>query len=317
MNRDAIVGGVLWCSLLVTAEAGGLALEWIDLLFLFAPLVVVPLGLELTRRVEQAGLPPRPERIARLVQLPCALAATISFCVSPGFVSAGLALVWLLFCATLALGGVIRLRCGACRKVDSALPGAAFLYLPVGAAWLCASRLGLKPLGFEEPVVLLTAVHFHYAGFAAPLLARSSIRALGPWRAPSLSAALVRALAGGVALGPALLAAGFLLGPRVNLVAAVILVASEIGLALSFLVAIRHVSQPQARCLVGVAAAAAVFAMVLAALWAVGEYPLEPFLQLAEMARFHGTANAFGFTLCGLVGWSLAVPVEADRRGCR
>jgi YndJ-like protein len=311
MNRNAIVGGVLWSGFLVAAEMGRLELGWIDLLFLFAPLVVVPLGLDLTRRIEQATLPPLPERMARLVQFPCALAAAASFCVSPGSVSAGLAVAWLLFCGTLALGGVIRLRRGAWRSLDSALPSAAFLYLPVGAAWLCASRLGLTPLGFEEPIVLLTAVHFHYAGFSSPLLARSSIRALGPWR---VGRVLIRALAASVVLGPALLAAGFLVGPRVKLGAAILLVASEIGLALSFAVGIKRISQPQARWLVGAAAAAVVFAMVLATLWAVGQYPLEPFVHLPEMARLHGTANV-GFTLCGLVGYRLAVSVGREIRG--
>jgi hypothetical protein len=45
------------------------------------------------------------------------------------------------------------------------------LYLPIGGAWLVASRLGIQPLGFGDTIVLLTAVHFHFAGFAAPVLA--------------------------------------------------------------------------------------------------------------------------------------------------
>ncbi|HEY8077930.1 MAG TPA: YndJ family transporter, partial [Labilithrix sp.] len=44
------------------------------------------------------------------------------------------------------------------------------LLLPIGAAWLFASRAAMKPLGFEEPIVLFTAAHFHYAGFAAPVV---------------------------------------------------------------------------------------------------------------------------------------------------
>jgi hypothetical protein len=52
--------------------------------------------------------------------------------------------------------------------------------------------------------------------------------------------------------------------------------------------------------------------MTLAGVWAVGEFPLQPFVHLAEMAQFHGTADAFGFTLCGLLGWSWAA---APKRG--
>jgi hypothetical protein len=59
-----------------------------------------------------------------------------------------------------------------------------------------------------------------------------------------------------------------------------------------------------------------VFSMVMAALWAIGEYPLQPFVHLAEMARLHGTANAFGFTFCGLFGWIVAgVERSVESRG--
>ncbi|MGB0036863.1 MAG: YndJ family transporter, partial [Candidatus Acidiferrales bacterium] len=61
--------------------------------------------------------------------------------------------------------------------------------------------------------------------------------------------------------------------------------------------------------------ASVIVSMALAALWAIGEYPLQPFVHLAEMARLHGTANAFGFTLCGLIGWILASPEQRGASG--
>jgi YndJ-like protein len=313
MNRSALIGAIVWCGLWAAARIHRLELGWIDLLFLFAPLVIVPLGLELTRRIEPGIVLSPPERIARLVQLPCALLAVISLCLGRGILVSPLSAAWLLFCGLLALGGVFRLYRGAFSRLDSAFPVVAFLFLPVGAAWLVASRLGLTPLGFQEPIVLLTAVHFHYAGFAAPLLVRSSRRALGGSQMPSTRAALLNVVAAGVLVGPALLAAGFVIGPRVKLAAALILAASEIGLALSFVFALRNVPLLAAKFLIALAAASVAFAMVLAALWAVGEYPLQPFVHLAEMARLHGTVNAFGFTLCGLLGWTLAVEVAPGR----
>src|SRR2546429_8600602 len=39
--------------------------------------------------------------------------------------------------------------------------------------------------------------------------------------------------------------------------------------------------------------------------WAMGEYPLHAFVNLEEMARYHGVLNSVGFGLCSLVGWSL------------
>ncbi len=36
-----------------------------------------------------------------------------------------------------------------------------------------------------------------------------------------------------------------------------------------------------------------------------GEYPLHAFVNLEQMARYHGVLNSVGFGLCSLVGWSL------------
>lgn len=314
MNRNALIGAVIWVGLLVAEREHWLELEWIDLLFLFAPLVIVPLGLELTSRIEGDITTPIAERVARVIQLPCALAAVASFFLQRGMLASVLAGAWLVFCGLLALGAVSRISSGAFRSLDSALPVFSFLYLPVGAAWLVASRFGLTPLGFQEPIVLLTAVHFHYAGFAAPLLARSSRLVFVESQKNVLRAILLNTIASGVVIGPGLLAAGFITGPRVKLAAAVLLAASEFGLAIAFLFALGRVADAAAKVLIALASLSVAVAMVLAALWAVGEYPLQPFVHLAEMARFHGTANAFGFTLCGLVGWTRA---RADSRHFR
>jgi len=306
MNRNASIGAAVWLAFLAVARMRWIEAEWIDLLFLLAPLVVVPLGLQLMGEMEKGVVPSTPERVARDVQLACALAVVASFLLPRGAAAGLLVAAWFVFCGMLAVGGLIRLARGAFRSFDSIFAVFAFFYLPIGAAWLTASRLGIAPLGFQEPIVLLTAVHFHYAGFAAPLLARSSRRALVGPPARSVAVALLNVLSTGVVVGPGLLAAGFVIGPRVKLAAAVVLAASEVGLAVSFISALKHVARRGPKCLIGLAAASLGFAMMLAALWAIGEYPLQPFVHLAEMARFHGTANAFGFTLCGLIGWTQA-----------
>jgi hypothetical protein len=314
MNRNALIGAVIWIASFAPAKVHRLELEWIDLLFLFAPLVIVPLGLQLNSQIERDDPISSVERLARAVQLPCALSVVVSFFFSRGTLAAIFAAAWLIFSGLLALSGVTRIYRGAFRSLDSSLPVFAFLYLPIGAAWLVASRFGLTPLGFQEPTVLLTAVHFHYAGFAAPLLARASRLALREPRKNPLHTVLLNIIACGVVIGPGLLAAGFVIGPRVKLSAAVLLAVSEIGLALCFLRALRRIANATAKVLIALASLCVAVAMILAGLWAVGEYPFQPFVHLAEMARFHGTANAFGFTLCGLIGWTRA---QADLRHVR
>ena len=46
------------------------------------------------------------------------------------------------------------------------------------------------------------------------------------------------------------------------------------------------------------------FAMVLAAGYAFAQQFGFRWLDLEMMERIHGMANAFGFALCGLIGWS-------------
>jgi hypothetical protein len=168
-------------------------------------------------------------------------------------------------------------------------------------------------MGFQEPIVLLTAVHFHFAGFAAPLLAMagsSAIEVRG-----SAAQMFFSIVAIGVLAGPGLLAAGFVIGPAFKLAMACLVACSEIGLSIFFLADIRALRSWKAQVLVAISAASVLFAMILAAAWAIGEFPLQPFIHLDEMARIHGTANAFGFVLCGLLGWTLASPYCARLRG--
>jgi YndJ-like protein len=304
MKRNAIFGGVVWTAVAAAVAMRIAHLTTIELLFLLAPLVVVPLGLELRVRVvpEHEFLPL--ERAVWKLQLPAALCVAASFWIPPGRAAVLLVAPWF-FVGCLA--GVIAARDflrGGFKSLDSTCTIMSFLYLLVGCTWLVASRLEMTPMGFQEPIVLLTAVHFHFAGFAAPLLAlavRSKLK-MGNTAARSF----YNVITTGVLAGPGLLAAGFVIGPRTKLAMALTVACSEAGLALYFLAAIRNLRPRLAQTFVAISAASALVAMVLATAWAIGEFPLQPFVHLDEMARYHGTANGLGFILCGLVGWTLA-----------
>jgi hypothetical protein len=51
MSRNAIAGGLLWIGLVAGSALSLFSLNTIDLLFLLAPLIAVPLGLALALRV--------------------------------------------------------------------------------------------------------------------------------------------------------------------------------------------------------------------------------------------------------------------------
>src|SRR4029077_3860861 len=94
----------------------------------------------------------------------------------------------------------------------------ALLYFPVGCVWLVLSRLGANPLGFSDDIVLLTAVHFHYAGFAA-LTILGMIGRLA-------EGTLYRLSAWGAITGIPLLAVGITFSSRLEIAAAFLLAAS-------------------------------------------------------------------------------------------
>jgi hypothetical protein len=318
MKRSAIIGSAVWIGLYAANQfrIARIDLTWIELLFMFAPLVIVPLGLELSKRSDAVSVNRTVERIVGAIQLPAALITIASFFLERGASAVALASGWVAFCGVLAISGLLRLARGARRSLADSCIAVGFLYPSIGAAWLIASRVGLTPIGFEEPIVLLTAVHFHYAGFAAPILASCTSRVRATRRSKTRER-LFQIVAAGVLAGPAVLAAGFVISPRLKLAAALSLAAAEIGLAVFFLIALRSVDSQVARTLLLVAAGSVIVSMILAALWAIGEYPLQPFVHLANMARFHGTANAFGFTLCGLLGFLAASNRAGAQRSSR
>lgn len=302
--RRAAWSFALWVGLAALTCARLVHLTIIELLFLLAPLVVVPLGLQLC-----AGLIAEKDddvalRATQRLQFPAALLAVLSFWFPRSAAATILVAPWFFVGCLTGYVALKRLSRGRWTNLPAMCWTASFLYLPIGCAWLMASRLGLGPMGFHEPIVLLTAVHFHFAGFAAPLL----VLAVEPGMRATSSAArrAFRAIAAGVLAGPALLAAGFVIGPGAKLAMAFLVACSEVGLAFCFLGALRTIRPRLAQALVALSAASVLFAMVLASVWAAGEFPLQPFVQLDQMARFHGSANGVGFVLCGLAGWSVA-----------
>lgn len=314
MTRRAIFGAIVWGGLATASLLGHARLALIEMLFLLAPLVVVPLGLELCSRTIDVAEFRLFLRIARWVQLPAALCVVGSFWVSPGIAAVILVIPWFCFGCVAGISGLRTLIGGGYKKLRPACLTVSLLYFPVGCVWLIASRFGLMPMGFQEPIVLLTAVHFHFAGFAAPLLAMACEASLKT-RSPA-SRRIFAGIVAGILAGPGLLAAGFVIGPRIKLAMALLVACSEAGLSVYFLGAIASLRPRLARVFVTLSAASVLIAMGLASVWAIGEFPLQPFVHLDEMAKFHGTANGLGFIVCGLIGWTLSKRGAAEAEGC-
>jgi hypothetical protein len=299
------IGALGWLALVALRAAHRIELGIIEILFSLAPLVIVPLGLELIEKTPFRVTAPRLHLLTRAALLLCALVAVTSFFLPVGIGAALATVPWLLVCLLNAVSGSLRIFRHGLRPLSQLCCSIGQLYLPIGGIWFLFSRIGARPLGFYEPIVLLTAVHFHYAGFAAAILAGALLRFLR--LSDSYQRWALNATVGCVLVGPALLAAGFLLGSRAKLAAALVVVIGEIGLATWTLPVLGRVKPRSAQIFLALSAVSGIAAMLFAGLWAVGEYPFQPMLNIPQMAQVHGTINAVGFVFCGVFGWTLHV----------
>jgi hypothetical protein len=298
-QRTLIFGSVVWVLLVGCTLAGWLHLEFLELLFLIAPWIVVPTGIQLLPQKGNSNLM-RWETKGVVLQFAAAFLATVSFLFPSGRIAALLAACWLLVCSGWALDGLLRILKFRAQSFAQICFAAGEIYLAVGGAWLIASRLGMQPAGFVEPIVLLTGVHFHFAGFLCCLFAGFTYRRLGntPWAKPICIVLL------GTVLGPGMLAVGFLIGPKVKLFAAMLVVIGQCGLAAGMTRIAWQGVRGFSRIALQASAICVVTGMIFAALWALGEYPLHPFADLYRMERIHGILNAVGFGVVGLTGWT-------------
>ncbi len=307
---QGLAGAIAWLGLVAWRPSGPFDVDWAHHLLVFSSLVLVPLIAHLSVRSDDTPLVKQLSGLARLLQLPAAMllaAAVLGF--PQGKVAGGLAMPWL---AVTGLFGVVGLLRAWRRRglpwtelaVDSGL-----VFLPIGGIWTMLSVLGLRPLDFKPVIVLLTAIHFHYAGLVLPVMAGLAGR-----RHPGRLATCVAA---GVVVGVPLVAAGITLrqmggGSLLETAAAWTTALSGLGTAvlMTRLVVTGAVSC-RARPFLLISAAALTGGMLLAALYGTRAWvPLSwqvipPFSDrhIDWMRAWHGTANALGFALCGCLAW--------------
>jgi hypothetical protein len=262
-------------------------------LFLVAPLVVVPLGL---RSIERAN--DRLMRVAILSSVPSAITLAIAFALTPGLVSGSLAVPWLVTTGLTAGSSILgfardpaRMHPTPRRALDAAT---GFLF--VGAAFALADRADARPFDFSATIILLTAVHFHFAGFALVLAGALA------WQArpgPAVALALVLLI-----LGIPLTALGFFGLPLIAWFGVILVASGAIGVAFATLALSRGMSRG-ARVLATVAGIALLVSMPLAVIYSTGTVLGTTWLDLATMARIHGSLNALGFALPVVLAWTI------------
>lgn len=290
----AASGAAAWLIVLVALRP-----EWAMSLLLLAALVCVPLGLALLADSEESAAP-WAGRVLLLAQPVAALMLVAAFVPPAGLTAAALALPWLLVTLLIAGLGLLRLRRPSGWGAEELSLAAGMVFLAVGGGWTVLSRLGARPLDFSHVIVLLTGVHFHYAGFVLPILTGLVGRAV-----PGVPARLA---AWSVMAGVPLVALGITVGrsfPVVELLAAWFLSAGCLLVAIGqFRVALRA-GRSARSFLLFLSGLSLLGGMALAAVYALGVWLGAGWLSIETMIPWHGTLNALGFALPGLLAWHL------------
>lgn len=297
----AAVGLLCWMvvSALVSTSAVSLTgRPTATLAILLAVFVVVPLVARLSDLPFRTGGRSRWYRAASFCALPSAVAVLGSLSLPTGATATLLALPWTFVTGLLAVFGLQRGLPNTGRLAELAL-GVALLYLPVAGFALVAHRAGVT-FGFGATTMLLTVVHFHYAGCALPAFCGLVGRASGESRT-------YRALVAVVLVGPGIIGLGIALSPFVELLSASVFGIAVAGVAWYTLATVSPEEGIGYAC-VTVAAVAVAVSMGTVVAYVATRTTAVSLVTFETMLRGHGWLNAVGFALIGLVGWRAVDP---------
>ncbi len=304
---SAKLGAALWLGLAALTLARRTPLAILDLLFLLAVLVVVPLGMPLFDSTSTADRFPRLRLVSYAMQPQAALMAVASFWFPRGQFAAALSTGWLAFGVVMLLRGLLALMTIRRSLRQTAFTVATF-DLAFAAAWFLASRLGIRPMSFDEPIILLTGVHFHFSGFATALLAGTSLH---HWEPASVNRRRwLQVLVIALVFAPFLIAAGFVFSPALRFLAVLVFSLALLGFSvLQFISADRFTSE-SARLLLCLSSLCVFAGMIMVVIYSLGEFTGTAWLTIPLMVRLHGPLNGAGFVLLGLLGWTFELRAE-------
>ncbi len=280
-----IIGCILFTLLLIPDSPR--ALNWVKVILLLASLVLIPLWLDGQYAIRKIQL------------LLSAWSLGFGFLLPQGVWAGVLALPWLISTLWLAYTYLLKQHRPSITPITWS-GRAAFLYLSIGAAWAVADRLGWQPLGFQSTIVLLTAVHFHYAGFLLLGIADRLIRFTKKKSHSRLDLVLVA--------GVPLVATGITItdlnGPTwIETFAATVMAIGGMIVALShFVIASKHKDKLTALCWY-MGGLCLLLGMVLAIAYGWRMYFPLAFLDIPWMYAVHGSLNFLGVGIFLLLGW--------------
>ncbi len=177
-----------------------------------------------------------------------------------------------------------------------------WLLLSIGGLWFTSLIVGNSPAGYDLQFTMLTALHFHFAGFALPVLTGQLIHF-----SQKNKLAVTKLL---IITCPILLVSipfvgiGIAYSPTMEIIASISLLTCCILMAVCQIYCAGFIKS-HGGWLLSISATALMASSIMAIIYAMGEYTGNQSLSIPIMIVSHGTLNSLGFSLLGLVGWTI------------
>ncbi len=287
------------------------SLQYIQMLLVFSYGILIPILLHILHLKKNSLF-----RWITIFHPVAFLFAMVAFLLPQGIYSTVSSFPWLLFTLMVALFGLLSfLSDKSYRNIHDISIHAGLLYISIGGVWMLLHRTGIQILHFKDVIVLLTAIHFHYAAVVTPIVfgymgkdflkVRPSFEKVYTW------------LMGFFLVGPLVIATGITysyVNPWFEFLAVVEFVLPVIVLSVLFFVyyvptirdrAVKHSYM--------VTFLSLFISMAFALLYGLGHiggfgqhgHHSHEILDIPLMVFVHGFVNAFGFSLFALVGLSI------------
>ena len=278
--------------------------ELVDKFLLFAALVIVPLVILLLNHDAKNTYQRVIYAAMKWLQFPAALLTLASIMSSkiwglesttiPGILSLG----WLLFTLLLGIYGLTTIVISKGKAAEVAI-GAGLVYFFIGGIWFTLYQYQLDLFQANPATHALSSVHFHFSSAIVPIF----IGALGRIMTKKSWYPWVVAID---IIGPVLIATGMIFSKPIEYIG-VALFACNIVVYTAYLLAYlrKNALDIKAAFFLGLSCLAFYTVVVISIF-----YPLLKnmySLTILDFIPIYGSLHAFGFVLCGLIGWVFMV----------
>ncbi|WP_082129982.1 YndJ family protein [Aneurinibacillus tyrosinisolvens] len=297
MYVQTLAGLFLWLLSVWLLPAG-----YIERLLLFAFFVTVPLFLFVAEDPNQNGTPSRLYQTIQYLQLPMGALGALSFLLPAGGVAGALSLGWVLVTCLIGLYGLLRFLKRGFYFLEEFCIDAGFIYMPLGGFWFAAHRFSFDIMHFGSVIILLTAIHFHFSSLAAPIFTGLAGRMREKTR-------IYRWVAAGNVISPMLIAVGITYSRMFEWIAVVLFAAGMlVYVYYTVRLVLTAIKNRNARIFLTVSSLALLVTMGFAVCYGIGRGFGVQIVSIGDMVLVHGTGNAFGFVLLGLLAWGIIRP---------